>query len=199
MNLLTVLKNIFKNSEFELLNQNELYGFDIYLCKPKHKRCQIVFTIGLSNQPQQTPDKFTDFKFVELYFCLPEYWKIDKTHWSVTYINKVAQIPKKNSTWFGPGDTIPTANPPVNISDKFPFSYFMLVEPVLLDKEIKEIIIEDKKIKFFGILPLYKIEFNYKMRNSAKVLTAKFQYLKINEMVDEYRKSVVRKRILGLF
>ena len=199
MDLLTALKNKFDNPELKILKQNKNFGYDIYLLKPKNKPYQLVLTVGLSNKNQKPIEKYANLKHIELYFCLPEYWQIDDTHWSVDYINKIAQIPQKNNTWFGPGDTIPTAKPPVEISEKLKQSYFILSEPMLLEKELKTIQLENKTIYFFAIIPIFKLEFEYKMRNSAKVLIAKMQYKKTNELVDEYRNSVARKRILGLF
>jgi len=200
MELLTVLKEKFKNLNFKLLKQNKKYGFDIVLLEPqKGIPYQLIFTVGLSNQIQNTSEKYSDFKYIELYFCLPEYWKINQNHWVVEYIDKLGQIPQKNNTWFGPGDTIPTANPPTQISDKLLQSYFILSEPMLLENQLKEVVLNDKTIRFLAIIPIFKVEFDYKMRNSAKVLIAKMQYKKMNEMLDEYRKPVARKRFLGLF
>lgn len=200
MELLSVLKDKFKNSNFKLLKQNKNFGFDIYLMEPqKGIPYQLVFTCGLSNFKQEPIEKYDSIKYVELYFCLPEYWIIDKNHWSVEYIEKIAQIPQKNNTWFGPGDTIPTANTPVPLSEELKQSYFILSEPMLLEDKLKSINLADKTIHFFAIIPIFKTEFEYKMRNSAKVLIAKMQYKQMNEMIDEYRKPVARKRILGLF
>jgi hypothetical protein len=200
MELLSVLKDKFKNSSFKLLKQNQKFGFDIYLMESqKGFPYQLVFTSGLSNFTQTPSEKYDSLKHIELYFCLPEYWTVDKNHWSVDYINKIAQIPQKNNTWFGPGDTIPTANPPIQITEKLKQSFFILSEPMLLEEKLKIIILTDKTVRFFAIIPIFKPEFEYKMRNSAKVLIAKMQYSKMNEMVDEYRKPVARKRILGLF
>jgi hypothetical protein len=200
MELLSVLKDKFKSSSLRLLKHNQKFGFDVYLLEPqKGIPYQLVFTCGVSDFTQTPTEKYDSLKHIELYFCLPEYWIVDKDHWAVEYIDKIAQIPQKNNTWFGPGDTIPTANPPNQITDELKQSYFILSEPMLLEKKLKTVQLTDKTINYFAIIPIFKTEFDYKMRNSAKVLIANMQYKKMNEMVDKYRKPVARKRILGLF
>jgi hypothetical protein len=199
MEILKSIQSIFNASDCIKLRENSAYGFSIYrLSSPKHK-CQLIFTVGLSNHKQNTNQKHKDFEFVELYFCLPDYWRIDDHIYLVDYLEKIAQIPKKNQTWFGPGDTIPTAKTPVALSDKLRQAYFILSEPLLLKNELTKVKTEHKNIRFFAIIPIFDTEFDYKMRNSAKVLIAKMQYKNVNELLDYYRTPVARKRILGLF
>lgn len=197
MELIDKLKTIFNDGEIVKLQENKTYGFSINWLKATKKRPQhIIFTSGLAKHTQSVTEKCEEYKHIELYFCLPEYWKVeDKSpehQWPIHWINRIAEVPQKNSSWFGPGDTIPAGNPPKNLSTQMEENHFVLVEPMKMEM-LTEVLVEDKTIRFLAIIPIYQKELDYKLRNSAKVLMAKFQHKNNTEELDNYRESVVGK------
>lgn len=180
---------------------NENFDFKIHLAIPENSDYQILYTSGLSKHAQNVDDKFQDFRHIELYMCLPDYWNLDKNDWPINWLNRIAESPIKNNTWFGPGDTISTRgekiitkmgidNPNSTVNT---FQYFILSEPIYVDElNINE------DYKFLSVFPIHDLEFEYKMRNSSIVLLKKLQQKGHSEKIDIYRKSVCRKRVLGL-
>lgn len=197
MELINELKNIFTDAEIVKLQENKAYGFSINWLKATKKRpYHIIFTLGLSDNEQAVSEKCKDYKYIELYFCLPDYWKIKddspEHNWPIKWLNRIAEVPKKNKSWFGPGDTLPAGKPAERLSSMMEENHFILTEP-MKEEQLNEIQIEEKTIKFLAIIPIYQKEFDYKLRNSAKVLMAKYQYKNYNELIDNYRESVVGK------
>lgn len=191
MNLDIKLADIFNVEDSIIVTENNNYGFTMNLIEStKSRPYKILYTSGLSNFDQKSTEKFPEFKHIELYFCLPDYWDLQKNDWPITWLNKLAEIPQKNNTWFGPGDTIPAGKPAESINEKFSQNHFMLVEPMLFKDDIETIEIDDKAVKFLAVIPIYQNELEYKLKSSAKVFVAKYQFKKYNELVDEYRLNI---------
>ncbi|MFT5821558.1 MAG: hypothetical protein ACI8ZM_002811 [Crocinitomix sp.] len=176
---------------------NTSYHFKIYWVHLPDYGCQLLFTEGLSNNVQDVREGFEPFKKIELYFCLPDFWNINEETWPIKWMEKVASLPRKNETWFGPGDTIPAGNPPINLSDKFEANHFMLTEPILLGPFFEKANWDLLAVRFLGIVLINQKELDYKIRNSATILTERLKHARHTEKVDLFRTSVCRKRFLG--
>ena len=167
MELINKLKSIFNVETSLELKKNRDYGFSINWIKAtKENPHHIIFTTGLSDSKQSVSEKYPEFEHVELYICLPEYWKVtdrnDENQWPIEWLNRIAQVPQKNSTWFGPGDTIPTGRIPKPISNKFQQEFFILTEPILLESQLKEVELPKKTIRFLAVVPIFENEFDFK-------------------------------------
>jgi len=182
-----------------LLRTNEMYCFDIKLIKPKGKNFQLLVTDGLVNYNQPVPEKFDRFKKIELYMCLPDYWDLEKSKWPIEWLNKIAEVPQKNKSWFGPGDTIPAGNPPQFVDPKLKTNYFILSQPILLSEKLNEKNWVDSSFQMLALIPIFKKEFDFKMQNSATILFEKFALKNVTELIDIYREPVSRKKFMGLF
>lgn len=194
-----LLQEIAPNCIIDTKQENFNFGFLIKVAKNPSWNYYIVFTDGLSNTEQDVPPKYEAFKKLELYFCLPDYWDLNNDTWPIDWLNKLAEIPQKNSTWFGPGDTIPAGNPPRALSDRFPANHFMLVEPLKVKDVLEDPIFKTAGIQFMGIIPVLQQELDYKIRNSATVLMARLVKNNYTEQVDLFRQAVCRKRFLIFF
>lgn len=194
-----LLQEIAPNCIIDTMQENFNYGFSIKVAKDLSWNYYIVFTDGLSNTEQDVPPKYEAFKKLELYFCLPDYWELNNDTWPVDWLEKLAEIPQKNNTWFGPGDTIPAGNPPKALSDRFPANHFMLVEPLKVKDVVEDPIFKTAGIQFMGIIPILQEELDYKIRNSATVLMARLVKNNYTEQVDLFRQAVCRKRFLNFF
>ncbi|WP_066758645.1 suppressor of fused domain protein [Crocinitomix algicola] len=185
---------------FETIQTGDNFAFDLVVVKLPQLKKQLVMTVGLSENEQEiSSEKFKEYKRIEIFFCLPDYWKIDEVNWPVTWISKIAEIPQKNKTWFGPGDTIPAGNPPVEFMDKLPANHFMLCNPIITKSVFEHEKLKKLGIKFMGIIPITQNEVDFKLRNSATILTHRLTKKGYDETVDPFRSPVCRKRILGLF
>lgn len=196
MELINELKKKFDGAEIVTLKTNKAFGFTINWLKATKKRpYHLLFTSGLSENTQAISDSCLEYKHIELYFCLPEYWKMEDNspehNWPIHWLNRIAEVPQKNKSWFGPGDTLPAGNPPKEISTMMAENHFILAEPMEV-KQLKDFELADKVVSFLAIIPIYQKEVEFKLRSSAKVLMAKFQYEKNDEVVDNYRQSVVK-------
>jgi hypothetical protein len=197
MELIDKLNTIFRGTEIVKIQENTAHDFTINWIKATKKRpYHIIFTSGLSQKEQAVNVKCEEYKHIELYFCLPDYWKVDdrspEYNWPIHWLNRIAEVPQKKNSWFGPGDTLPAGAPPKNISSMMEENHFILAEPMKIE-QLTELELNDKKVRFLSIIPIYQKEFDYKLRNSAKVLIAKYQHKNYNELIDNYRESVIGK------
>lgn len=198
------LLSVFNLEDIQLIKNNQEFNFTINLACPKDQSYKILFTEGLSKNIQNVDDKFIDYKQIELYICLPEYWNLDKYSWPIETLNRIAESPIKNKSWFGPGDTISTDGPKKSVSKEIvdvydtEFNYYMLSDPLLIKELVSDNPEEKEAFRFLAVFPIHKKEFDYKMRNSATVLLKKIQLRGYSEQIDVYRKSVCRNRILGM-
>lgn len=197
--MLEKLHTIFEFDSVKFCKKNELYEFEINLIKPVSKDYQLIVTSGLANYLQPVNENFEQLKHIELYMCLPEYWDLNQTDWPIEWLNKIAIVPQKNNTWFGPGDTIPAGNPPDYIDEKFKTDYFILSEPILLAEELSGDKWRNSTVQLLAVIPIFKKEFDFKMQNSAKKLFEKFALKNVTELIDIYRVPVGRKKFMGLF
>lgn len=191
------LKSIIPEVNISLQKQNENARFAIKLAQAPSLKYQILFTDGLSEKEQPVKDGFEAYKKIELYFLLPDYFDLKKNDWPLFWLEKLAELPQKNDTWFGPGDTIPAGNPPQILFDNFPANHFMLVDPIDARLILTDDVWETAGIRFLGVLPICQEELDYKIRNSATVLLARLKRKGHTEKVDFFRPSVCRKRIFG--
>jgi len=197
--MLEKLHTIFNSDSVKICEKNKLYGFEINLIKPVSKDFQLIVTSGLANYLQPVNENFERFKHIELYMCLPEYWDLNQIKWPIEWLNKIACVPQKNKTWFGPGDTIPAGNPPQFIDEKLKADYFILSEPILLEDELGLEKWTDTGVHWLAVIPIFKKEFDFKTQNSATKLFEKFALKNVAELVDIYRAPVGRKKFMGLF
>lgn len=197
MELMQKLENVFLGADIVKLQTNRLHDFSINWIKAtKQRPYHILCTSGLANKEQNTSEKYPEFKHIELYICLPDYWKLDKKdsehHWPIEWLDRIGAAQQTTESWFGPGDTLPAGKPPKTFSPKMEQNHFILAEPMEVEV-LKEVKLEHKLVKFMSIIPIYREEIDYKLRNSAKHFMARYQLAKNTELVDNFRQSVVKK------
>ena len=123
MELIQKLENVFLGADIVKLQTNKLYDFSINWIKAtKQRPYHILFTSGLADKAQNTSEKYPEFKHIELYICLPEYWKVDQKEtehsWPIEWLDRIGAAQQSTESWFGPGDTLPAGNPPKAFSPK---------------------------------------------------------------------------------
>ncbi|MBK6524494.1 MAG: suppressor of fused domain protein [Crocinitomicaceae bacterium] len=128
------LQSVFEFAENAVVHKNAEYDFAIK--KPKGEKFQILYTEGLSKNIQIGGQSNKKYQRIELYFLLPDFWDLAKKEWPVFWLNRIAQVPQKNKTWFGVGDTLPAGNPPKEVDEVLKCTYFILSDPMLLDSKL---------------------------------------------------------------
>jgi len=193
------LQAVLGASDITTVHENAAYGFTLKLLSSKARKFNLLYTEGLSQKEQPVDEKNQQLKRLELYFLLPDYWDLSKKKWPVDWLNRIAQVPQKNKTWFGTGDTLPAGNPPEYVDPQLKCSYFILSEPILLGHELRGDQWHDANFSMLAVIPIFKREFDYKSQNSSKALLQIFKEKGVTEMIDTYRDPVARKRFMGLF
>ena len=192
-------KKILAVKNEETLVDNQEYDFSIKRITLQNSDRHLVVTDGLSKHEQSVNEENADLNRIELYFLLPEYIDPTSHQWIIYWLNRIAQVPQKNKTWFGHGDTLPAGNPPQEMCEQLRANYFILSRPMALSN-ISEL--KDQTSQSFvplAVIPIFDKEFSFKMRNSHTVLFKKMEEKNVTEVIDLYRSSVCRKRVLGLF
>ncbi|MFT4601631.1 MAG: hypothetical protein ACI857_001814 [Arenicella sp.] len=192
------IENALGVSDSKLVHSNKEYGFDIFHIIQDKLPYQLLYTVGLSNNIQDVDQKNAGLEKIELYFALPSFWNIDLHSWPIQWLNRITQVPQKNNTWFGMGDTIPAGNPPEFLHDAFDANHFMICSPDFLAEDLSGEKWAESEFKMLAVMVLFQNEVDYKLRNSHTVLQKKLRKKAVNEVLDTYRTSVCRKRIIGI-
>lgn len=194
--LKTTLQNLYPDALITQVAENTEYSFTINTLYSKKDKVLILFTLGLSLKDRDVNVGFEQYSRTELYFNLPEYWNLTEKEWPIHWLNRIAQIPAKNNTWFGPGDTIPAGNPPAEIEENLKADHFILSPPIEHHADFEKVYAETN-ISFLSIVPIFQTELRYKIRNSGTVLLNRIKKSGTSDKVDPFRKNVCRKRFLG--
>ena len=183
---------------------------------------KVLFTKGMSQFNQSDNSKAVEhvYPFVELYFLLPAYWKLEEENqqWPLGILKRLMNAPQEKGVWFGPGDTF-VANRQLKqnrgeakeidaqelnnnlkaapINETFQQNHIILNEPLAAQTFIENW--EAKDIHFLSLIPIFQKEFEYKQSRSAYELFDHFIKKNVTELIDEYRKEAVKKRFFGLF
>lgn len=175
----------------------------------------IVMTNGLSNYTMPVPEKLSGYEHNEICFCLPSYWEWQdledpRMNWIFPWIQKLASYVVKNETWFGHGHTFSnyikktTAIGTDEIIDDIKSeisqalsptmkqNHLMLSSPILMENELKEFIIDGKRISFLTIIPLFQDEFDYKQSKGTFKTLKKLRAKGVDELLDDYRTTSLR-------
>ncbi len=201
MELIQVFENRFgahrvKSIQNPLHNDQELIMLFLELDVP----ITVLMTASLSNYQMPVLEKWVGREFNEIYFCLPTYWDFDDLEnpnfsWVYDWIYKLERFVRDRNTWYGPGHTIPTANPEVPISNLMKQEYFIFLDPILLQKELAPASIQGKTVHFLSIVPLFGDELDYKMGKGTQKFVRKLIQRNYDEKLDDYRKSILNSRL----
>jgi hypothetical protein len=138
-------------------------------------------------------------EFNELCFCLPGYWDWEdrsnpNTSWVFHWIQRLAKYVQENETWFGHGHTMPCGKEMQSLSSTMKQNHFILVNPMLLEKEMAPVKSNGKEINFLFIVPIFGDEMDYKQGKGTQKLLAKFINKGITEELDDFRGNALKRR-----
>lgn len=183
----------------EIVHRNEEYNFNIHHCFPAKGDYHLLVTDGLRHFKQNVNKDNEQLECIELYMSLPAYWKLKDRPWPIKWLNLIAQIPQKNKTWFGAGDTIPAGNPPEALDERLKANTFIIAPPILHKEDFQAKGSAAPKFQLMAVMPIFQNELDYKMKNSHTMLFKKFENKGVSEQLDLFRTSVYKRRFFGMF
>lgn len=160
----------------------------------------IIMTHGLSEYRMPVSEKWVGREFNELCICLPTYWDLDDTTnpnftWVYDWLFRLENFVREKQTWFGPGHSIPTGNPPVPISPLMKQEYFIFSDPMSMKAPLEPLVDEEKTIYFLCVIPIFGDELDYKMGKGTYKFFKRFTSRKNTEIIDDYRVSMLNTRM----
>lgn len=204
MKILQILREQFGAEKVQIIkpqNEND-YTLALVQLEADGRQIRILTTVGLSDYKMPVSDAFVGREYNEIYFCLPSYWDFEnpenpKCNWVFNWIQRLAKFVVEKNTWFGHGHTIPAGNPPKQLSETMKQDYFIFSDPILLQNELKPIVLDDKTVHFLAIIPIFKKEWTYKSSRNTNIFIKKFIARKETELLDDYRKSILHRKFFN--
>lgn len=159
----------------------------------------VVMTCGLSDYRMPVMEKWKGREFNEIFFCLPSYWELDDLtnehfNWVYEWLYKLERFVREKETWFGPGHTIPTGNPPKALSPTMKQEYFIFLDPIFLEEHLQPVSSGEKVTYFLSIVPIFPDELDYKIGKGTYKLIQKFRHRNFDERLDDYRVTMLKSR-----
>jgi hypothetical protein len=156
-----------------------------------------LVTSGMAEMPMPVPREFDDGKFAELMICLPKEWPIDPVSfkdenfwWPIRVLKETARLPHRSKTWVHRGHTVINEDAKAYASGTR-LCAVMLIEPRTVAEEGHMIRLGKKATaRLWAIVPLYKEELEWKLKEGFEPLDRALRTFGINEIVDPKRANV---------
>ncbi|MEO8606251.1 MAG: suppressor of fused domain protein [Chloroflexota bacterium] len=180
---------------------SHLVHIDIHMVSPTPERnYYTLVTSGMSSQPMKTPEGAEAFRYAELMICLPPNWPLtqadfqdERNYWPLRWLKVLARLPHEYDTWIWASHTVPNGDPPKPFAPNTRLSGVILMQPSLMfsDAFIELKINDEKTVYFLSVMPLYREEMDFKLKNSAGSLLNDLAEAGVTEVLDIDRPNVV--------
>ncbi|HEY4369859.1 MAG TPA: suppressor of fused domain protein [Steroidobacteraceae bacterium] len=164
-----------------------------------------LITAGMSDEPMAVPADADSPRYLELMMTLPREWQLDAQapreeswYWPIRQLLQVASLPRTSNGWLGWGHTVPNGEPPQPLAANTQLCAAIIVPSLLVPTPFYELVLDERSIAFFSVVPIYKEELALKQSEGMKVLLEKLIDRGIRDLVDPKRKNVAVKRF-GFF
>jgi hypothetical protein len=186
---------------------------DVHVIAPRPERnVWTLFTSGMSDLPMTTEPGCEALRFAELMLVLPPEWRIDllkvappppdleKWYWPLGWLRTLARFPHDHRTWLGQGHTLPNGNPAKPFTPDTQLCAWLLLPPVRVPKEAREIVTADgRRVHVYVLHALHDDELKLKLDKGTNALLAEFSRVDQSEALIVDRPSRVRKKRFGIF
>src|SRR6185295_2314308 len=181
---------------------SDLVHIDVHWVKPTAERnYHTLVTSGMSDRPMTVPEGAEAFRYSELVFCLPPDWQLsmeafkdEQWYWPVRLLKVLARFPHEYETWLCIGHTLPNEDPPKPYAPNTKLCCVLLMPPLLGGDGFQELKIDgEKSIRFYSVIPIYREEMDFKLKQGLDRLIDKFDKASVNELLDVARKNVCKK------
>jgi suppressor of fused protein SUFU len=185
---------------------SDLIHIDLHMVNPTPARnFYTIVTSGMSDKPMKTPPGAEAYQYSELLICLPPSWSMkqesfsdESVYWPLRWLKILARFPHEYDAWLGVFHTIPNGDPAQPYAKNTRLCCAMLTHPMLFGDSPMELRVSPQKtIHFYSIVPLYKEEMEFKLKNGRSALTDKFIDNNVSELLDPKRKNVCSRGIFG--
>src|SRR6266404_3730942 len=157
---------------------------DILHVPPSKKRnYHVLVTCGMSDRPMKAPSGFAEYRYAELYLCLPceapvsfEAYDVfpkpeQKNYWPVSLLKELGRFPHLFDTWLAPRHSLPNGDPPMPYAEGTQMCGAMLCWPILLPRDFYELpVSQDVTIHFCSLLLLYQDAMKFKVEHGGQAL-----------------------------
>lgn len=175
---------------------------DVHIMKPTAEQpFYVVFTTGMSDKPMNIPWEIPqkerqELELAELYMFLPGDWDLGGTgktgadipgeqFWPIRCLKFLARFPHMYQTWLAWGHSIPNGVEYAPLDDSVGFGGLLLVGG---DGPLGAMTAKDgRKINFYGVVPAYKEEIEYKLKYGMEGLDKVFREKGLSMVIDPDR------------
>lgn len=181
---------------------SELVHIDVHIVEPTAERdYYTLVTSGMSDRPMNAPEGAEHLRYAELVLGLPADWPMEQDDWKndenylpVRLLKFLARFPHEYDTWLWSLHTVPNGDPPQPYAGNTTLCGAMLLPPITTDEEFWELAADDeKRIHFFGVVPLHADEMELKLKEGADSLFDGFDEHGVSEVLDPGRPSTADK------
>ena len=175
---------------------------DVHIMRPTAEQpFYVVFTTGMSDKPMSIPREIPpkerqELELAELYMFLPGDWDLGGTgktgedipeeqFWAIRCIKFLARFPHIYQTWLGWGHSIPNGAEYAPLGKGVGFGGVVLTGG---DGPLSAMTAKDgRKINFYGVIPAYKEEIEYKLKYGMEGLDKVFREKGLSMVIDPKR------------
>jgi hypothetical protein len=176
---------------------------DVHIVAPRADRdFYTLITTGMSDLPMTAPPGAEGLRFAELVLALPATWtsrplwdedlEDEALYWPIRLLKTLTRLPHEYATWLGYGHTIPNGDPPEPYSSGTDLCCALLLPPLTVPPEFFRLDVRTgKTIHFYGVVPLYRSETEFKLRHGTDGLVDCLLDWSVTELVDAKRPPTV--------
>jgi hypothetical protein len=190
----------------ELLS--DLIHVDIHIVEPTPQRNYFtLITSGMSDRPMAAPEAARDCQYAELMLCLPLDWPLQactegesEYYWPLYWLKLLARLPHEYNTWLWEGHTIPNRDPAQPFASYTRMCCMMLARPALFGSDFHTLRVHPTRtIHFFGLVPLYREEMDFKLRHGTDKLQEGLHRAGVTELLNVRRVNTCERKGLRFF
>ncbi|MEL7530785.1 MAG: suppressor of fused domain protein [Bacteroidota bacterium] len=182
---------------------------DVHWVKPSAARPFHTFvTSGMSDRPMATPEGMEEYQYAELCILLPKHWGINEGkyqlmekvfegeyYWPIYWLKYLARFPHNYSTWLASGHTIPNGEEAAPFETNTGLGCMLLLPTISFSDAFNELTVSpNKKIRFYGLYPIYRDEMQFKLENGLDALIDKLQDKNVSDILAADRPNTCKKK-----
>jgi hypothetical protein len=179
--------------------ESPVVHIDIHVVRPREiEECRYLVTSGMSERAMPVPKGASDGRYAELMLALPADWPLspeafedEAEYWPVRLLIGIARYPHLNKTWMYEGHSIHWSIPLAPFARNTEMTSVVLLRPRLIPEVDQVVHVSKKKrIRFWGVYPLYHEEADLKERQGSGKLDELFDLNGVTELLDPKRRTV---------
>ena len=162
----------------------------------------MLVTSGMSDAPMNVPDddlRDGVSRHAELYCILPPDWRLDmdafrednRWYWPLATLKLMAVFPHIAQTYLAQGHTVPNIDHPDPFDPSVGFNCALIARGPLPPEGFHHLQLDDKRIDFFALVPLYEEETQFKLKHGTDDLLDLFYEYDVVDLIEPGRVNVV--------